>query len=385
MAETVRIPVPKEIWYWAIEESQKSEEEISHKFPHLHKWIAGEIYPTFKQLESFAAYLKIPFGYLFLEVPPQRDPIKVEFRSLNRKLPGMSKNLRDTILEMDFRKNWMSDYRKELGWDKLDIIIEFGKNQKGIVTSDAQLAKRLLGLEEDWYTSPRDYHEAFRFLREKLEKAGILVMQSSIVGTNTHRKLDVNEFRAFMLYDDVAPLIFINSNDSRGGKIFSLIHEYFHVLFERDNLFLNEDLYTTRRQERLINQLTAEFLMPAGHLRRLWKRDGEPLSQIENLSKIFKVSQGALALQLKNLGCIQDTLVEQIADQARKNFENEKNTKDDGNFYNTFLSRISPSFAAAVIREAEAGGISYPYAFRLLGGIRGKTYDQLKERLMPYV
>lgn len=384
MAETLRIPIQKEIWYWAIEESQKSEEEISHKFPQLKQWITGEIHPTFKQLESFAAYLKIPFGYLFLESPPPTDAMEVEFRSLNNKLPGISKNLKDTIMEMDFRKNWMSDYRKELGWNKLEIIMEFNQHKSGNMATDARLAKKLLGLEDDWYTSVRDYDEAFRFLRDKLENAGILVMQNGIVGMNPYRKLDINEFRAFMLYDDVAPLIFLNSNDSRGGKIFSLIHEYFHVLFEKDNLFLNEDLYSVKKHERRVNQLTAEFLMPSSRVRQLWRQDIEPLPQIENLSKTFKVSQVALALKLKDLGYVADTLVELVIDEARENFENRKGKKSDGNFYNTFTSRISPTFAAAVIREAETGGISYTYAFRLLGGIKGKIYDQLKERLMPY-
>ncbi len=37
------------------------------------------------------------------------------------------------------------------------------------------------------------------FLEKKLEEAGVLVMQNGVVGMNNYRRLDINEFRAFML------------------------------------------------------------------------------------------------------------------------------------------------------------------------------------------
>ena len=42
-----------------------SEEEIFKKYPQINQWITGKKNPTFKQLEKFANFLKIPFGYLF--------------------------------------------------------------------------------------------------------------------------------------------------------------------------------------------------------------------------------------------------------------------------------------------------------------------------------
>ena len=126
------------------------------------------------------------------------------------KSPEISKNLQDTILEMDRRRSWMSDYRKEFGWTKLDIIDKFRRKNTGDVTADAVRAKQLLNLEDDWYAKVSDLDHAFRFLKGKLEQAGILVMRNGIVGSNTHRSLDISEFRAFLLYDDLAPLIFVS-------------------------------------------------------------------------------------------------------------------------------------------------------------------------------
>mgnify|MGYP001207951610 FL=1 len=219
MATSVRVPVKKEIWFWAIKESQRDLNEILDRFPKIDKWINEEENPTFNQLEKVAKFLRVPFGYMFLDKPPKENIMETEFRTINNKLPEVSKNLKDTLMEMDRRRNWMSDYRKSLGWDKLGIIDEFSKHKNQNIIDNAILAKKLLGLDENWYKSMKSLDEAFRFLRDKLEDAGILVMQNSVVGMNNYRKLDIEEFRAFVLYDDVAPLIFVNSRDSKAGKI----------------------------------------------------------------------------------------------------------------------------------------------------------------------
>ncbi len=384
MAESVRVPVKKEIWFWAIRESQKDEEEIFHKFPKMSKWINGEESPTFKQLEKVANYLKVPFGYMFLENPPRDNIMEVEFRSINNKLPEMSKDLKDTIMEMDSKRNWMSDYRKSLGWDKLDIIVQFNENKSEDILSDAILAKKLLSLEDNWYETVKDFNEAYNFLRKKLEEAGVLVMQNGVVGMNNYRKLDINEFRAFMLYDDVSPLIFINNNDTKAGKIFSLIHEYIHVLFEQEDLLLNTDIEDTKENERYINNITAEFLMPGEHIYYFWNKDIEALEQINELSNVFKVSRLALAIKLKNMDLIDDKTVEIIRYESIKDFENKERDSNGGDFYRTFNTRISPVFTEAVIRSADVGEIGYTYAFKLLGGIKGSTYDRIKEDLIYY-
>lgn len=378
MAKSLRVPVKKEVWLWAIRESQKDPEEISKRYPSFNKWINGEQYPTFRQLEKIAKYLHVPFGYFFLDVPPKKDAVEAEFRVINNKLPQMSKNLKDTILEMDFRKNWMSDYRKNLGWEKLDIIADFKAGRTGDVAADAHLARKLLDLTENWYEQVRDYDAAYNHLKEKLENAGILVMQNSVVGMNNYRRLDINEFRAFMLYDDVAPLIFINRNDTKAGMIFSLIHEYFHVLYEQEDLFI--DMINNEQE---MNRLTAEFLMPAVDIKQRWGHFENPLERIEELCQDFKVSRLALAIKLEDLGLINQSLVELIKTKSLKDFETSRESTGSLTFYPTYKSRISTAFREAVVTSAEAGDIEYTYAFKLLG-LKGRAYNTIRDEIMAY-
>ncbi|MGB3985197.1 MAG: ImmA/IrrE family metallo-endopeptidase [Limnochordia bacterium] len=381
-----RVPIRKEILLWAIRESGKPEEEISAKYPKIERWINGDEHPTFKQAEEIAAFLQIPFGFLFLDNPPQ-DPAAAEFRALPGELPAMSKNLKDTILEMAMRRNWMSRYRRKLGWDQLEIAARFREQASGEAAADASLVRKLLELKDKWHEESRDLDAVYNLLKKKLESAGILVMQSGIVGTSTRRRLDADEFRAFTLSDPVAPLIFINRSDTKTGRVFSLVYQFAHVLFEQDYLFAAQDADVVN-EEGEISALAVEFIMPEAEIRELWDDAEEVPKQIGRLSRLFKVSKQALAARLERLGLISgETAALVIGEDSKAPAEldgqgGESSVKPPTpNYYRTYSSRISPAFKEAVIKNAEAGAIEYTYAFKLLG-VNGKSYDKVKEGVM---
>jgi len=387
MAQLLRVPIRKEIWLWAIRESGKDRAEIADKFPKIEQWINGDEHPTFKQAEEAAAFLRVPFGYLFLASPPQ-DPVAAEFRALRGRQPEMSKNLKDTILDMAMRRNWMSKYRRNLGWDRLEIITQFQEQASGQAAADAFLARKLLQLRDKWHEEPRDLDTIANQLKKKLEASGILVMQSGIVGTSTRRRLDVSEFRAFTLFDPVAPLIFINRSDTPTGRVFSLVHQFIHVLSGEDDLFTAQDADVVADPS-TISVLTVEFLMPEAEIRDLWNEAEALPAQIERLCRMFKVSRWALTARLKNLGLIDAEAAAQLeagleSSAAAQSEDSSSSAKPPTpNYYRTYSSRISPVFKEAVVKSAEAGEIEYTYAFKLLG-VNGKSYDKVKKDVMDH-
>ena len=378
LSQYINYKVNQDVLLWAINESQKDLAEIKDKYPKIDEWIEGSAEPTLRQLENLANYLKIPFGYMFLQRPPKDSSFKVEFRSINNKAPHISKNLKDTLHEMDSRKSWMSEYRRNLGWEKLDIISEFNANVNEQTTCEkiAQCAKDILKIDSEWFAAQSTYEKAYTFLREKLENAGVMVMQNGTVGFDNHRKLDLSEFRAFMLYDEIAPLIFINAADATSGKIFSLIHEYIHILFQQEDILLNSDATEIKENEQRINKITAEFLMPADVVTTKWEETTSrtETEHIESLAKLFKVSNYALSIRLAELGIISRNMVSYFAQRAN----NSKHGGSGGDFYATYYSRMSKSFLYSVINQAEAGNLSYTYAYKLLGGIKGSMYNQIR-------
>lgn len=373
MATDNRVKIKGDIYLWAIKESQKDLDEIKGRFKKIETWISGENNPTFRQLESLANFLGVPLGYMFLEEPPEMNLIASEFRTIGNKIPEISKNLQDTLYIMARKKDWLSEHRRAKGWGKL-LVDDFGNLGK----ENVYLAKRHVNLDEFWYKGLRDKDSAFKYLRRKLEDKGIIVMQSGIVGSNNRRGLSVEEFRGFLLYDDIAPLIFINTRDSKAGKIFTLVHEYIHFLLQKDDIFIDEDSDETN-----INVITAEFLMPTSHIQELWDSGKPELEQIEKLSKLFHVSDIALAIKLKGLDKVSQHVVSIIKQQTERALKDRGTGESGGDYYRTSRSRLGDSFLGAVIQGAESGDISYTYAFDLLGG-SAKLYDYFKEEFVDY-
>ncbi len=381
MTTANKIKINKEIYLWAIEESRKDLGEIKDRFEKIEKWISQEDYPTFRQVENLANFLKVPLGYMFLDRPPKTNLIESEFRTIGNKMPEMSKDLQDTLYSMGRKRDWLSGYRKEKGWEKL-APDGFDISNEDINTSCLH-AKKFVDLDEYWYKEHRDNSSAFKYLREKLEDKGIIVMQSGVVGSNNRRKLNVKEFRGFLLYDDFAPLIFINNRDSETGKIFTLIHEYIHFLLQEDDIFVDVDKTIENNDEKEINKITAEFLTPASHVEELWDNSKPEIEQIEELSRLFHTSRLAVAIKLKNIGKIPQHVVNKIRQKTEMDLRGGDSETSGGNYYNTNRSRFGDSFLRAVIQGAESGDISYTYAFDLLGG-SAKTYDYFKEEFMSY-
>ena len=382
MTEANKIKVKKEIYEWAIKESQKDIEEIKIKFSNIEKWINQDEFPTFRQIEKLANFLKVPLGYMFLDKPPKSDIIESEYRTIGNKKPYISKNLKDTIYDMSRKQDWISEYRKDNGWDRI-IVDNYNELDVDDILGIVKKAKEFLNLEEFWYKDCKDNRIAYNFLREKLELKGIIVMQNGIVGSNTHRKLDIDEFRGFMLYDEYAPLIFINANDSITGKIFTLVHEFIHVLFKEDDILENIDLFRDMKLESQINKITVEFLMPESHIKKYWNKQEKTLNQIEELSKLFNVSRLALAIRLNSLKLINQSLVREVNEVTKKDLKKKKDKSNGGDYWVTYKSRYSNNFIETVIQGAESGEISYNYAFKLLD-VRAKNYDVLKEGIIRY-
>lgn len=72
-----RVSVPPTMLAWARSRSGLTVEDLASKFPKLGEWGAGELSPTFRQLENYAAATHTPFGFFFLAaLSPARGPAR---------------------------------------------------------------------------------------------------------------------------------------------------------------------------------------------------------------------------------------------------------------------------------------------------------------------
>ena len=223
---TAKIEISKNILEWVLRTSEGS---LNEKWTdNVKQWINGDKNPTVNQISQLSKASKIPFGYLFLQEPPKVELPLLNFRTVNNdSIEEPSKELLDTVYEMQSKVSWLSDYRKDQGMNKISFI---GMNNEYKQLDGSEKAERILNyfdLDSDWNFKKG---KPFNVLRERVTNYGITVSVNGVV-RNTRRHLNQNEFRAFVIIDDFAPLIFINSRDSFNARLFSLVHELVHIWY----------------------------------------------------------------------------------------------------------------------------------------------------------
>lgn len=126
---------------------------------------------------------------------------------------------------------------------------------------------------------------------------------NGVVANNTHRKLDVGEFRGFALSDDYAPLLFVNGADAKSAQLFTIVHELAHIWLGESAL-TDVGLITRNSHniESWCDWAAAEFLVPARGLKAFWREVSREESPFETIARHFKVSPivaGRRALDLR--------------------------------------------------------------------------------------
>ena len=363
--------INKEIIEWAIIRNGNSLEEFYAQNPNVESWIKGEKNPTVKQLENFTHKVHVPFGYMFLPKPPNETIPLPFFRTGKKNTNKVSLNVFHTIQIIQDRQNWLTEYLEELNFPDLDFVGKYSiKNSYIEIVNDI---RNVLKLELDWASRHNKWEEALDYLTNKIEEAGIIVTYNGIVGSNTHRVIDVNECRGFVLVNNKAPFLFINSADAKAAQMFTIIHELAHVWLGKSAGFDNANLLPADDPlEILCDKVAAELLVPEIYFLKKW----ETTQDFKYLSRIFKVSpivigRRALDLNLINLKYFMD-----FYHNYMSYFKTNKDKQSSGgDFYATTKKRISLRFAAFVNNAVKENKLLYRDAYRLTS-MKGETYNK---------
>jgi len=381
-----RINIQRELFLWALERCGKTEDALKGKFPKIADWLRGEPYPTLKQLEKFAAATYTPLGYFFLKEPPEDKLPIPDFRTVKGQPQRPSPNLLDTIYTMQSRREWMREFLLEEGQTPLSFIKSATLN-----TNPAKVAmamRNILSLSGGWAKRVRTWTEALRLLRKAIEDAGVMIVINGVVGNNTRRLLDMDEFRGFALVDEYAPLVFINGRDYISAQMFTLIHELSHLWVGYEGVSIFDKLQPVKTDvEEFCNQVAAEFLVPSDEFNKALgenqRENDYELFQI--IARKFKVSPIVAARRALDMKYISKERFFEFYNNYVKGIDRDKKIqkklkKTGGHFWNTQIVRVGELFGSAVVQATLEGRLLYRDAYRLTG-LKGKTFDNYVTQL----
>lgn len=338
-------------------------------------WQTGSSAPTYIQLLTISKKLSIPFGYLFLQSPPNEGLDLMNFRTVDSlEFREASPELLDTVQDMEMIQGWMSGYLKREGYEPREAYSGRSRSKLAL----AKILRDELKIQINWYQEMKDVAASFRLLRSRIEEAQVLVMVNGIVGANTHRPLNLQEFRAFTLMDEYVPLIFINGVDGGNGRLFSLLHEFAHVILGKQSLYNDYDRHNdVSAIEVLCNAVAAEILAPDANFVIEWDKHSaqEPDKIISKLARHFSCGEMVIARKALDMGKIEPQFYHAYSEMLRKVFIQSKQEKPSGgDYYNSMGVRLDKNFLRVLANDVLAGKTRPMDAYRLTNTTM-KTFD----------
>jgi Zn-dependent peptidase ImmA (M78 family) len=319
---------------------------------------------------------------MFLPQPVQEVMPVPDFRTLaGRPVKRPSPNLLDTIYLCQQRQEWYREHARMSGQAQLDFIGSATLKDKIESVADAMRERLHFSVAER--KNIPSWSEALRLFMTNAEAAGVLVMASGVVGSNSHRKLDVEEFRGFALSDPLAPLVFINAADSKAAQMFTLAHELAHLWLGESGVSDIEVGHMPEQAiERWCNAVAAEFLMPVRLTRAAYQKNLSIPDEIQLLAREFKVSTLVVLRRLFDAGFISETVMWQNYHDELKRIRGLKSDSvSGGDFYRTLGVRTGKRFAQAVLASTLEGQTLFRDAFRLLGFKKDATFYKAAREL----
>ncbi|MCK9386424.1 MAG: ImmA/IrrE family metallo-endopeptidase [Nevskia sp.] len=349
---------------WSRLRAGLSEGTLAHslaiKAEKIVEWETGESAPTFKQAQKWALVAHIPFGFLFLKEPPHEELPLPDLRTVGNLAPKTpSLNLVDTVKDVLRKHYWYQEYLNDHEATTLPFVGRFNSRHAiGDVVADMRHTLRFV---DDIKRNPEEH---LRALIMAAESAGVLVMRSGIVGGNTHRKLDVGEFRGFAISHQTAPVIFINSADAPTARIFTFVHELAHIWIGTSGVS-SGGVEAGRQEESFCNAVAGEFLVPESAFRNVWKKMADWVTQLPELARTFKVSKLVIVRRAYDLSLISKREYTDYYLAELNTFRDEE--KSGGSYYKNTGAKNSHRFSKAVLAETARGNLLLRDAGQLLG------------------
>jgi Zn-dependent peptidase ImmA (M78 family) len=238
---------------------------------------------------------------LLLPYPPPTDPLPADYRTVGIAPASLTPETLLVIREARRIQHYVSDLveeEKEL-FPRPEIPgASLSDNPERVADGERERFGITVHMQQRWERN----EEAFDRWRARTQELGVLVLL---------KKMQWEDCRGLSLWNqELVPVIVVNSEDAHSARIFTLFHEYAHLLLRESGVCVTEPTLTHRGQvERWCNSFAANFLVPSDDLRRVVEnrfpsmRSADwTMKDIQRLATTFRVSRYVMARRLKELG-----------------------------------------------------------------------------------
>jgi len=369
------VEIKPEVFRWLRESSGWTQEEIAKRIKtsiqNIQNIEMGDKKPTIRQLKELSSVFKRPVAAFFLDEPIQEKPKPKDFRMLPDKMNKFDKKTIYVLRKARRLQVLCKELSRNIDYDtKVKIKkVKLSENPKEI----AKKYRSLLELTEEKQRRFKTSYELFNYLRDIFEDMNIFVFQYS---------MPVEDARGFVFVDESPYVIVVNSKDSIEARIFSLMHEFGHILLGESAIDLPDVTLKTRNSiEKWCNEFSSSFLLPGELAITIFELNIETITQkksLTSLSNKYKVSKAMLLLKMLKLNYIKKEDYENILQIYKPKIETKKKSKAGGGIPSDKkrLSEVGNKFVSLVANNYDREIITYTDALNYLS-IKSRKFDAL--------
>ena len=375
--QSIAVNVEPSVFKWLIDSSGWTREEIAKRLKttlqNIEKFESGEKKPSLRQLEELSIIFKRPLAAFLLSKPLAEKPKPKDYRKLPNKTNKFDKK---TILVMRKTRR-LQELSKELS---RNIEYETRSRIEKVKISDnsEQIAlsyRKKFNLTEEKQRKFKTPYELFNYLRDIFEDQNIFLFQFS---------MPVEDARGFVFVDESPSVIVVNTKDSIEARIFSLMHEFAHILLWESVIDLPDATHSYRDNiEKWCHEFASSFLLPNEIAKAIFESNKVKLTQKETLKALsnrYKVSKAMLLLNMLKLKYIERKDYDAILRHYKMEIKpvKEKGKKGGGGIPSEIkcLSEKGNKFISLVANNYDRNYITYTDALSYLS-IKSKNFDKV--------
>jgi len=368
------VTIEPSILVWARESLGLSIADVATKLDKdasvIRGWEAGKDLPSYAQLEELAySIYRRPLAVFFLPNPPRESTPQQDFRTLpEQDISKLSRQLRLFVRRAKHHQLVLRQIHDNKNPVELPVFRTFKIKGVSSVISSANRLREYFNISIEFQKGLEDSNAALNFYRNTIEKGGVYVFQFPIL-----------DARGFSLMDDEFPVIVLNSADTANSKIFTLVHELCHILFNTGGVLI-EPYATDPNKERnrvevLCNQFASEVLLPRNALLKdslVIENEGKEWTEakLQQLASAYKVSKEVVLRKLLDAGRTSQAFYNTLRKKWLEDYQKTKKLKkkgSGGNYHSTNLSRLGKTYVSDVLTGFHAGKLSEVQVADILG------------------
>jgi Zn-dependent peptidase ImmA (M78 family) len=270
MSRSVQALVKPELLVWARKSAgltlDRAEKLTGIDSFMLGEWECGRDLPSLASLRKLGEAYKRPLAVFFLAEPPLKFDAQREFRRLagvrlDKATPELLQALRWAV----FRREAAMELHRLNGDQpqRLHAVLHPAQDSE----EAGEQIRELLGITDAVQMGWAGDYATLNAWRAAIESKDVLVFQTSDV--------ELREMRATCIPDQPLPVVLLNSQDAPYGRVFSLLHEFSHILLHagghQTTRMVGEQFPEEQPLEVAANSFAAAALLPKTLVTKLAK------------------------------------------------------------------------------------------------------------------